>query len=106
MLIEFSDQAWSTFSANAEENGVISQHIVYIIEMIRKEPTHDGTIGEKIGQVGDAVIRYEITSDRVIIKSIVNVRDNISDRASRGDVRKYRKVLDKVPDVPPLESDQ
>ncbi len=37
MNIVFSDQAWEVFSKDAEKDGVISQHVKYIVDKARAE---------------------------------------------------------------------
>ncbi|WP_026661401.1 hypothetical protein [Butyrivibrio proteoclasticus] len=106
MFIQFSDQAWSVYSDDAEKDGVISQYINFLIDKVRNgNESLIAATGEKCSQAGEMVVRYEITSDRVIIKSIVDAKEFINDRASHGDIHKYRNTLNKVPDVPPLEFD-
>lgn len=107
MFIQFSDQAWSVYSDDAEKDGVISQYVNYLIDKLRNsDDSWSASTGEKCSQVGDMAVRFEIKSDRVIIKSIIDAKEFISDQASRGDIHKYRNVLNKVPDVPPIECDQ
>ncbi|WP_026523267.1 hypothetical protein [Butyrivibrio sp. MB2005] len=71
MFIQFSDQAWSVYSDDAEKDGVISQYVNYIIEKIRNGDDWISSTGVKSRQVGDLSINYEIIEDRIIIKSIV-----------------------------------
>lgn len=71
MFIQFSDQAWAAYSKDAEENGVISQYVNYLIEKIRNDDSWLASIGERGSRAGDVSIKYEITKDRIIIKTIV-----------------------------------
>lgn len=105
-MIEFYDQAWEVFSADVENDGVVSQYVTYIIEKYRKDTSIQSDSGEKVSQIVDMVIRWEIASDRIIIKSIESADGIIGDRAARGDREKYLAVLDKVPDTDPVGGDE
>ena len=105
-MIEFSDQAWEVFSADAENDGVVSQYIIYFIEKFRKEASVQSDSGEEVSQIGNVAISWEISSGRIIIKSIVNADSIISERAARGDKEKYLSVLSRVPDVNPVDGDE
>ena len=71
MFIQFSDQAWSVYSDDVEKNGEISQTVNYLIEKIRNDDSWIASKGERGCRGGDVSIKYEITEDRIIIKSIV-----------------------------------
>ncbi len=105
-MIEFYDQAWKVFSTDAENDGVISQYVIYIIEKYRKDDSIQRDLGEKKSQIGDMVVRWEIASDRIIVKSIVNAEDIIAEHAARADREKYLAVLKRVPDAYPVGGDE
>ncbi len=105
-MIEFSNHAWEVFSTDAENDGVISQYVINIIEKYRKDDSIQRDSGEKVSQIGDMAVRWEITSDRIIVKSIVNAEGIIAERVARADREKYLAVLDRVPDVDPVDGDE
>ena len=74
-FLEFSDQAWDAFSVDLEKAGGTSQYVLYIINKYRKEVSAQSVPEEKVSHVGNAVISYEISSDRIRIMSIVDEND-------------------------------
>ena len=105
MMIEFYDQAWNLFSDDAENNGIFSQSVIDIIEKYRNNPVQS-VVGEKFDQIGKVVIGYEITSDKIIIKSISDAENIIGERTARADRDKFLEVLERVPDVTSEEGDE